>query len=207
MEAEPDSSPAAHPHGVHESPWIMLLPLVLLAILSLVGGWVGVPLAFGGHNEFEHFLEPVFSPATFTPEHIATREPELILAAVSVAVALLVLFVAYVFYVRKRGTANSIAHSSGFAYSLLSHKYWVDEIYGAFIIAPLLLISRYILGGLVDVGIVQGAGAGAAGTTRGLSSIVRRVQSGNIRSYAGWLALGAAAVILITLFGLHPFTH
>jgi NADH-quinone oxidoreductase subunit L len=195
------------PHGVHESSWIMLLPLIILAILSVVGGWVGVPLAFGGHNEFEHFLEPVFSPATFTPEHISTREPEVILAIVSVAVALLGLFVAYVFYVRKRGTANSIAHSSGFVYSLLSHKYWVDEIYSAFIIAPLLFISRYILGGLVDAGIVQGAGASAAGTTRGLSSIVRRMQSGNIRSYAGWLALGAAAVILITLFGLHPFTH
>ena len=207
MEAEHDSGHAAHPHGVHESSWLMLLPLIILAILSFFGGWVGVPLAFGGHNEFEHFLEPVFSPGTFTPEHVSTREPEVVLALVSVAVALLGLFVAYVLYIRKRGTANSIAHSSGVAYSILSHKYWVDEIYGAFIIAPLLFISRYILGGLVDAGIVQGAGAGAAGTTRGFSSIVRRMQSGNIRSYAGWLALGAAAVILITLFGLHPFTH
>ena len=60
MVAEPDESHAAHAHGVHESPWIMLLPLVLLAILSIIGGWVGVPAALGGHNEIEHFLDPVF---------------------------------------------------------------------------------------------------------------------------------------------------
>ena len=67
MEAEHDEGQAAHPHGVHESPWIMLLPLVLLAILSVTGGWVGVPAALGGNNHFEHFLDPVF---------VATGQPE-----------------------------------------------------------------------------------------------------------------------------------
>ena len=66
---------------------------------------------------------------------------------------------------------------------------------------------KLFLGGLVDAGIVQGAGSAAAGTTRGFSALARRMQSGNIRSYAGWLALGAAAVILVTIFGLHPFAH
>ncbi len=61
MLADPDEEHTAQSHGVHESPWIMLLPLVLLAILSVVGGWVGVPVAFGGHDEVEHFLEPVFA--------------------------------------------------------------------------------------------------------------------------------------------------
>jgi NADH-quinone oxidoreductase subunit L len=204
MEAEHDSGQATHTHGVHESSWIMTVPLILLAILSIVGGWVGVPLAFGGHNEIEHFLAPVFSTAPLIAEHVVTREPEVSLAIVSIVAAFLGLLLAYIFYYRKPGLATEYALKAKPLYSLLSHKYWVDEIYGALIISPLLFVSRFILGGLIDSGIVQGAGATAGGATRGLSSIVRRIQSGNIRSYAGWLALGAAAVILITLFGIHP---
>jgi NADH-quinone oxidoreductase subunit L len=204
MEAEHDSGQSAHPHGVYESSWIMLLPLVILAILSIIGGWVGVPLAFGGHNEFEHFLEPVFSPATHVAEHISTREPEIALATLSVAAAFLGLFAAWFLYSRHRGRANELAYKAAPVYSLLIHKYWVDEIYGALIITPLLVFSRIFLGGIVDAGLIQGTSSAAAGTTRGLGSLVRRMQSGNIRSYAGWLALGAAVVILITLFGRHP---
>jgi NADH-quinone oxidoreductase subunit L len=191
-----------HVH-VHESPWIMTLPLGILAILSVIGGWVGVPLAFGGHNEFEHFLEPVFSPSGHIAEHVTSRAAEPILAVISVLTALLGLYLAYKFYVRKPGTAAALARRFAPVYSLLDHKYWVDEIYGRLIIAPLLAISRLVLNGLVDGGIVNGIPSGLAATTRGTGSIVRRMQSGNIRSYAGWLALGAAAVIAIVLFGYH----
>jgi NADH-quinone oxidoreductase subunit L len=196
MEAEHDS----HPHGVHESPLVMTIPLILLAILSIVGGWVGVPLAFGGHNEFEHFLDPVFNPATHVAEHVATRNAEPVLAAASVLTALLGLYFAWLFYYKKPGTAAALAERIKPVYSLLDHKYWVDEIYGRFIVAPLFIVSRYVLGGLVDTGLVQGSASAAAGTARGAGSIVRRMQSGNIRSYAGWLAFGAAAVIAIVLF-------
>ncbi len=205
--AEHDSGQAAHPHGVHESSWIMLLPLVILAVFSIIGGWVGIPLAFGGHNEFEHFLHPVFStlPELVTPEHFSFRDPEPILALISIAAALLGLLAAYVLYFRSPGRASDLALKARPVYSLLSHKYWVDEIYGAVLIGPLLAFSRFVLGGLIDAGLVQGAGSAAGSSARGLGSLVRRMQSGNIRSYAGWLALGAAAVILFTLFGLHPF--
>jgi len=200
LEAEPESGQVAHVHGVHESPLVMTIPLILLAILSIVGGWVGVPLAFGGHNEFEHFLDPVFNPATHIVEHTATRNAEPVLAAASVLTALLGLYFAWLFYYKKPGTAAALAERIKPVYSLLDHKYWVDEIYGRFIVAPLFIVSRYVLGGLIDTGIVQGSAAAAAGTTRGAGSIVRRMQSGNIRSYAGWLAFGAAAVIAIVLF-------
>jgi NADH-quinone oxidoreductase subunit L len=188
-----------HVH-VHESPWIMTLPLGILALLSIIGGWVGVPLAFGGHNEFEHFLGPVFNPTEHVAAHIATRTPELGLAVTSVVVALLGFFVAYLFYYRKPGTGAALAKKYAPVYSLLDHKYWVDEIYGALIVTPLLVLSRIVLNGLVEVGIVQGTGATLSATTTGLASITRRMQSGNIRSYAGWLAIGAAAVIAIVLF-------
>jgi NADH-quinone oxidoreductase subunit L len=201
LEAEHDSGQAAHTHGVHESPLVMTLPLMILAVLSVIGGWVGVPLAFGGHNEFEHFLDPVFAaPGAAVAEHVATRNAEPILAAISVLTAALGFLVAYFFYYRKPGTAAELAQKFKPVYSLLDHKYWVDEIYGLFIVAPLLMVSRFFLGGLVEAGLVQGTSATLAGTTRGAGSIVRRMQSGNIRSYAGWLAFGAAAVIAIVLF-------
>jgi len=189
-----------HSHGVHESPAIMTVPLMILAILSIIGGWVGVPLAFGGHNVFEHFLGPVFHAETHVAGHMILRNAEPVLAAVSIATAALGFFAAYVFYYKKPGTAGVLAQRFKPVYSLVEHKFWVDEIYGLLIVQPLLMLSRLFLGGIVDAGLVQGTSSGLAGGTRGLGSIVRRMQSGNIRSYAGWLALGAAAVIAIALF-------
>jgi NADH-quinone oxidoreductase subunit L len=69
------------------------------------------------------------------------------------------------------------------------------------------MFSRLFLGGLIDSGLVNGSGAAAGATTRGFSSLVRRVQSGNIRSYAGWLAIGAAAVLLVMIFGRSIWPH
>ena len=121
--AEHDAGQAAHHHGVHESPWIMLVPLVILAILSVIGGWVGVPAALGGHNEIEHFLDPVFAStaalhgAAAVNADQVSHSLELGLAAISVLVALLGLGVAYLFYYRKPGTAAAIARRAPALYS------------------------------------------------------------------------------------------
>jgi NADH-quinone oxidoreductase subunit L len=198
-----------HAHGVHESPAIMTVPLAVLALLSIIGGWVGVPATLGGQNEIEHFLEPVFSTTTAAEAVTTTANHgmELGLAVVSVLVALLGLFVAYVFYYKKPGTAAALAQRAPALYRLVENKFYIDEIYNIFIVAPLLMFSRIILGGLIDGGIVNGSGAAAGATTRGLGSLVRRVQSGNIRSYAGWLAIGAAAVLLVMIFGRSIWLH
>jgi NADH-quinone oxidoreductase subunit L len=164
---------------------------------------VGVPLAFGGHNEFEHFLAPVFEAAGHVHEHIA-RGPEVGLAIGSVLVALLGFAAAWWLYYKKPGTAGRFATGSARPlYALLDHKYWVDELYGKLILAPLLFVSRIGLGMIVDTGIVEGVPAAGAAGTRGLASITRRMQSGNIRSYAGWLALGAAAVFVLAALAFH----
>jgi NADH-quinone oxidoreductase subunit L len=205
MVAEPEEP---HSHGVHESPWIMLFPLVVLAILSVIGGWVGVPAALRGHDEIGHFLDPVFTSGAATEVATTTGHGlELGLTAVSVLVALLGFYVAYVFYYKKPRTAAALAGRAPALYRLVDHKFYIDEIYRALIITPLLMFSRIFLGGLVDGGIVNGSGAAVGATTRGLSSLVRRVQSGNIRSYAGWLALGAAAVLLVMIFGRSIWMH
>jgi NADH-quinone oxidoreductase subunit L len=208
LEAEPEP---VHAHSVHESSWIMTVPLIILAILSVIGGWVGIPAALGGHNEFEHFLSPVFAsataPAVEATTQAASHALELTLAAISLLTAALGFFIAYLFYYRKPGTAAELAKKFAPIYNLVNHKYWVDEIYGRFLITPLLVFSRLILGGLIDGGIIQGTGSSLAATTRGGNWLVRRIQSGNIRSYAGWLTIGAAAVIAIVLFGHHGLPH
>jgi len=187
-------------HGVHESPWIMLFPLVILGILSVVGGWIGVPAAQGGHNEIEHFLDPVFS--TGAAEAVtASRGLELGLAAISLVVVAIGFYIAFLLYYRKPGTAASYAQRFPALYRLVSNKFYIDELYGLVIVTPLLMFTRLILGGLIDTGLVNGSGWAAAAIARGTGAAANRAQSGNIRSYAGWLALGAALVLLVMIFG------
>jgi NADH-quinone oxidoreductase subunit L len=190
-----------HSHGVHESPWIMLFPLVALAILSVIGGWVGVPAAFfGGHDEIGHFLAPVFSSGA-TEAVEGSHGTEIGLAIVSILVALTGLGVAALLYILKPGTSTKLATSFKPVYTLFENKFYVDEIYSAAIVTPILIVSRLLLGGVIDQGVVNGVPAATSAGVRGLSSLTRRMQSGNIRSYAGWLALGAAAVLVVMIFG------
>jgi NADH-quinone oxidoreductase subunit L len=104
-----------------------------------------------------------------------------------------------------------MAAGSRALYGLVVNKYWIDEIYGFLIVKPVLIFSRYILWGGVDRAIIGGGSRVLAGGTQGVGSVLRRIQSGNIRSYAGWLAIGAAAILLLAFFGfgahLHPGVH
>jgi NADH-quinone oxidoreductase subunit L len=187
----------AHPH---ESPWPMWVPLAILAVLATAGGWIGIPKALGGADQFAKFLEPVVKDAVLvTPEGTANQER--LFSVLSVVMALTGWFVADLFYRRKPGMADRVVARIGGLYSLVVNKYWIDQVYSAVIVTPLLFASRYLLWGAFDRGLVNGGGSMAAGGVRGLGALVQRVQSGNIRSYAGWLALGAAALLLLTFFG------
>jgi NADH-quinone oxidoreductase subunit L len=197
-----DAHATAH-HSVHESPWTMLLPLCVLALLSVVGGWVGIPAALGGNNGIEHFLGPVFANGAATEAAAATsgHGVELVLAVVSVLVAVAGFYIAYVFYYEKPGTAAALAERNRRAYNLVNHKYWVDEFYHNFLVTPLLMFTRGVLELVFERGVVNGSARASASATRGLAWLTRKQISGNIRSYAGWLALGAAAVMAVMLFG------
>ena len=214
-----------HTRHVHESPWVMLVPLVLLGILSVGGGWLGVPQALGGGDRIAHFLDPVFSLPRYSFEEISikmnvegiraaadasTAQPpaspegdphqERVFSALSVLMALLGWFLADLCYLRRPRLPAQLAEQMRGVYFLLLHKYCVDELYSKLFVIPILFLSRYVLWGAVDRGIIDGGGQIAAGSARGLGAVVQRVQSGNIRSYAGWLAIGAAAFLLIVLF-------
>ena len=202
QEAAHDDHGHGHAHGVHESPWIMLGPLVILAILSVIGGWVGVPEALGGHAEITHFLAPVTQPAGEAPE--GSHSMELMLMVLSVGVVAIGWFIAHFMYFMKPEVPKQLAVKLHGLYELLLNKWWVDQLYGAVIVTPVLFLSRYALKGLFDTGVITGGSLALGYTTQGIGSLVQRVQSGNIRSYAGWLAIGAAALLLLTYFGFGP---
>jgi NADH-quinone oxidoreductase subunit L len=189
-----------HAHDPHESPWSMLAPLVILALLSLVGGWIGWPEALGGSNHFASFLAPVFAdiqPAVET----ASSGPhmELMLAIVSLATAAFGWFLADLFYRRRPGLPGELAAKASGLYKLLAGKYWIDELYAAVIVRPLEAGSHVVLFRGVDNALVDGATRASVATAQGASGVVRRMQSGNIRSYAGWIAFGAAALLILAL--------
>jgi NADH-quinone oxidoreductase subunit L len=185
----------AHGHGhgePHESRWVMLGPLVVLAVLSIVGGFVGYK------NHFEHFLAPVFQSAS----EIAQEAPEAgsgtleyLLMAVSISVAGLGWFLAYFLYSLRPQLPARIAASLGGLYQAVAHKYYIDELYSVLFIKPLIEGSTDILWHGVDQGAIDATVNNTASAARHVSDEVRHMQSGNLRSYAGWVAAGGAVVI------------
>jgi NADH-quinone oxidoreductase subunit L len=183
----------------------MLLPLVVLGLLSFIGGWVGVPEALGGHNEIQHFLDPVFA-ATTSPEGAVNADQvshglEIGLAVVSVLTAAVGFFFAWLFYYKKPGSAAELATKFAPVYSLVEHKFYVDEVYSAVFVTGLLGFTRLVLYTLGDRLIVDGFGRFSSWVAMDFAEAARRIQSGNIRSYAGWLAFGAALVMAVMIFG------
>jgi NADH-quinone oxidoreductase subunit L len=173
----------AHPH---ESPWTMLAPLVLLALLSLTGGWVGI-------ERFSEFLSPSVGPLHLES---ATAHLELILTLVAVAIALTGWLLAHLLYSARPALPATLAAAAPRAYKLILNKYYVDQIYSYCLIKPLQLFSRYFLGWVVDTAILGGLAWFLAGIANLTGMILQYWQSGNIRSYAAWLTAGAAALLL-----------
>ncbi len=198
-----------HKVHVHESPRSMTVPLIFLAILSTVGGWVAAPHLIGGTEYFDKFLHPVFAmyaPAATAGAEGATEVVEapgiMLLHALTgwpVLIALAGLFVAWWFYIKSQQTPKKLAESLRAPYTLILHKYYVDELYNAAIIRPLLWISTNILWHVVDEGVIDGTVNGVARLARESGSELREIQSGNARSYATWVVIGAVGVTVLML--------
>jgi len=170
-------------HHPHESPAVMLAPLAVLAALSLAGGWL---------FKVPEFLSAVF-PAQEVPEDAG-------LMAISTAAGLIGIAVAYLMYVAKPALADSFADGFKGLYWLVYNKYFVDEIYDAAVVAPVVDGSRAVLWKGVDAGLIDGSVNGIGARCRNLGSVLRLWQSGNIRSYATWVLVGA--VVMIVAIGM-----
>jgi NADH-quinone oxidoreductase subunit L len=190
-----ESRATNHDHHPHESPWSMLTPLVILAALSICGGWIGI-------ERFGSFLSPVLGPVFDPAQESGGKALDISLSVIAVAVALIGWYIARLFYNTKNDRPAKLAVSASGVYSLLSHKYWIDEIYTNTIVKPLTLASRYVLGWIGEGLIIRGSAWLLAGVATLLGELVRRWQSGNLRSYSGWLAAGAAALLLFTVVGV-----
>jgi len=169
-----------HPH---ESPPVMLVPLVILAVLSLAGGYLfqgpGVPQAGaprGGRNR---------KPGPDV--HLRGRRPR--------GIAL-----AWLMYVAKPRLADSFAYAFKLPYQLIYNKYFVDEVYDAAVVKPVVAGSRWVLWKGVDSGLIDGSVNGIGARARDLGSVLRLLQSGSIRSYAAWVLFGS--VLLMVAMGI-----
>jgi NADH-quinone oxidoreductase subunit L len=171
-------------HGhPHESPWSMLGPLVVLAVLSLFGGFLfNVP----------KILENMFP--------ISEVAEDMTLTYISVAFGLAGIGISYYMYVVNKRLPQKITSALGGVYTLVYNKYFVDEVYDATVVHPMIEGSRAVLWRGVDQGLIDGVVNGVGSQSQGIGGILRRLQSGNIRSYATWIVIGA--VILLLVMGL-----
>ncbi len=206
--------------SLHESPPVMLVPLRVLAVLAVVGGYVGLPRVLGGGAWFARFLET----ATGARETGLASETEVLLMAASVGVALAAIYAAYVIYVKGRGEpARRFAERFRALYRTVSRKYYVDELYGKVFVGGVLAAGRIadwfdrrVIDALVDGtarlarGVsrlaivfderaVDGAVNGVGRAHLAASSVLRRLQTGRIYNYALAVVLGVALVITIAV--------
>ncbi|HKW34901.1 MAG TPA: NADH-quinone oxidoreductase subunit L [Candidatus Acidoferrum sp.] len=188
---------------VHESPWNMLGPLVVLAVLSVIGGWFALPTFFQGPDYFANFLAPVFGGSGEAADAVteaATHQLELILAGVAFGTALIGLVIAYWLYLKNPRKPDDLAKSMKPAYTTLLNKYYVDELYAAVVVRPLLWLSTNVFWKAVDVTGIDGTVNGIAHGARAFGDGVRHSQSGNTRSYAVWVVAGAIVILAVIFF-------
>ncbi len=183
-------------HHLHESPGMMTVPLMILAVLSVVGGFIGFPI-IAGWNKFYDFLAPVFPQAAAGEGVHHAVSFEVAMMVVSMVIAVVGIILAYKMYIQNPDLPDRVAQRSEPLYSLVANKYWVDEIYNWVFVGPLIRLSVFLwrkVDELLVDGIVNGVGAFA----RGGSEVVKRLETGNIQSYG--LSILVGIVIMVGYF-------
>ncbi len=219
-----------HGHGghLHDAPPAMATALIVLAIGSVVAGYIGVPAVLGGSNAIEHYLEPSFEArgpvaverargrvrrsrargrtaseggphggeaAVPRDEASAHQSTELSLMAVSIALAFAGIGLAWFFFVKSPSSADSVAAAAGPLHTLLLNKYYIDELYDAAVVKPMVAVSRGVLWKVVDAEIIDGAVNGAGSVVETGATWLRRFQTGSVRVYAASILLGVVLVL------------
>ncbi len=181
-------------HHLHESPPSMIVPLVVLAVLSVVGGYVGMPFQQGG-NAFETWLHPVLSAGGHAAHHEVSRGVEWLLILLSVGVALLGIVLSLRSYLWNPATATALQTRFAGLHRLLVNKYWVDEVYDAVLVRPFVGISEWMWR-FWDAKVVDGLVNGVGTTLEGGSAILKLFQNGYVGTYALFITLGVIALFL-----------
>jgi NADH-quinone oxidoreductase subunit L len=191
-----------HPH---ESPLVMTTPLMVLGLLSVIGGWVGIPHVISdviGHipNFWADWLDPLIAKLPEASHAAHSASEEWALMAVSVSLAAISALAAFIMYTKKEGSADKVAKAFGPVYNFVDNKYFVDEAYFGAIINPLVGASRN-LWQYVDVNVIDKATYKLTDLVRGGGSFVRSLQNGNMQQYAMYVVLGIVIALSYMLVG------
>jgi len=187
---------------IHESPKSMTVPLMILAVLSVIGGFIGMPHIFGATNYFEHWLEPVMASTGHGAESHALAATggnagmEWTLMLVSVALVGVSIYFAYLLYKKRTELSTSLREKFSALHTVLVNKYYVDELYGAAVVRPVVYFSLF-LWKVFDVVIIDGFLNGLASLYADISEFVRTGQTGRVRTYATVFVFG---VVLLVAF-------
>jgi NADH-quinone oxidoreductase subunit L len=183
----------------HESRSVMTVPLMILAVLSLVGGFLGLPAGLGLPNWLEGWLEPVFEPmlALSGEAHHMAVGTEVFLLIFSSVIAIAGIGLAYFIYRRNPSIAENTARTFAPLYNLFVHKYYVDEIYNAVFVRPGKLLGQF-LANVVDIGLIDTILVdGSAKFVGVLGKITSGWQTGYLRNYVTSILIGS---VLISLY-------
>ncbi len=180
---------------VHESPKIMAVPLVILAVLSVIGGYIGIPHYF---TKFEHFLEPVFN--RYMTYNLFERSHDMVGIELSfMTVSTLIVFMgigfAYLYYIVRPSIADSTAHRFKGIYTFLYNKWYVDELYNAVIVKPVEMLSENVLWKWFDVKIIDGFVNLVPRLTGKFSGLLRRTETGMVQNYAFTIVFGVVLLL------------
>jgi NADH-quinone oxidoreductase subunit L len=186
-------------HHLHESPKSMTLPLVILAVLSVIGGFVGIPEALGGKHFLEEFLKPVFEDSSFRIVHTLSHDTEYMLMGIAVLVMAGSLYYAYTVYVKNKTLPVEETEELKPLHQLVYKKYWVDELYENVFTKPLNFLSD-ALHKLFDNQIIDGLVNGIGRFITWLSGIIRYAQTGNIGFYVFVMVIGIALILCTRIF-------
>jgi len=175
-------------HHLHESPSAMTIPLIVLALLSVIGGFVGVPEILGGHHELRSFLSPVI---TTEAEHHIEHSTEYLLMGISVAVAA----IAIIFAINKFSKNPELEEATGFG-KVLSNKWYVDELYDTVFVKTTLAKGKF-LKNIIEKNIIDGGVNGVGKLVNYSSRQLRLIQSGLVSGYILFMVLAIIVVVLI----------
>jgi NADH-quinone oxidoreductase subunit L len=201
---EVKTNPKAKDH-VHESPWVITLPLVVLAFLAAVGGYVGVPEALGGSNAIHHYFEPVFGEAQET-YHIAIKEAlhhgatEYLTMALSIVIALAGIAVASFMYLKNPGLPGKFTARFPKLHRIVFNKWYIDELYDVLFVNNTKKLGTFCWKGF-DVNVVDGIVNGVAKVVGAISATLRHTQTGLFQNYALTMVLGT--VVMVAIFILN----
>jgi NADH-quinone oxidoreductase subunit L len=203
---------------IHEAPKSMTVPLIILAVLSVVGGYIGIPASLGGSNHIEHFLEPViglgegkiFQDANGLAvlhevqngAHHISHITEYILMAITILIVLAGVLTAYTMYIKKITLPDKLAQKYPLFYRLLLNKWYIDELYERNVIKPLHSFSIF-LWEIADVKIIDGFVNGTAKFFMWCGTVLRYSQTGYIQRYVVTFVTGTVFVFMYYIFFLY----